>query len=118
MRGNTRLESTWTRSPLPVSSSRRVATLRQTHAQSLSTSAKDFTGSHMKCLRGQQQHSKSLLVPLQQSCQGMFTRSTSTITTRSLMTQMNRQQDSILKYSGDNDRITPQEYKIRVGTGK
>ncbi|KAG0082250.1 hypothetical protein BGZ90_006780 [Linnemannia elongata] len=116
MRGNTRLESTWTRSPLPVSSSRRVATLRQTHAQSLSTSAKDFTGSHMKCLRGQQQHSKSLLVPLQQSCQGMFTRSTSTITTRSLMTQMNRQQDSILKYSGDNDRITPQEYKIRVGT--
>ncbi|KAF8942849.1 hypothetical protein BGZ47_006065 [Haplosporangium gracile] len=33
------------------------------------------------------------------------------------MTQTNRQQDPVLKYSEENDdRITPQEYKIRVGT--
>ncbi|KAK3831221.1 MAG: hypothetical protein JOS17DRAFT_816971 [Linnemannia elongata] len=118
MRNNTRfLKSTWTRSSLPLSSSRRVATLRQTPAQSLSTLAKDLTGSYMKCLRGQQQHNRSLMVPLQQNCQGMFARSTTMITTRTLMTQTNHQQDPILKYSGDNDdHITPQEYKIRVGT--
>ncbi|KAG9070971.1 hypothetical protein KI688_008514 [Linnemannia hyalina] len=47
----------------------------------------------------------------------MFARSTTTITTRTLMTQTNRQQDPILKYFGDNDDgISPQEYKIRVGT--
>ncbi|KAF9135907.1 hypothetical protein BGW39_010722 [Mortierella sp. 14UC] len=41
----------------------------------------------------------------------------SMITTRTLMTETNRKQDPIVKYSGDNDdRITPQEYKIRVGT--
>lgn len=57
------------------------------------------------------------MVPLQQNCQGMFARSTTMITTRTLMTQTNHQQDPILKYSGDNDdHITPQEYKIRVGT--
>ncbi|KAF9928782.1 hypothetical protein FBU30_002102 [Linnemannia zychae] len=39
------------------------------------------------------------------------------LSVRNLMTQANRQQDPVLKYSGDNDNhITPQEYKIRVGT--
>ncbi|KAF9155316.1 hypothetical protein BG015_010340 [Linnemannia schmuckeri] len=118
MRDNTRFsQSTWTRAPLTLTNSCPVAALRQTHAQSLSTSAQKLAGRNMKWFNGQQQHSRSLFVPLQHHCQGTLARSTATILTRTLMTQTNRQQDPVLKYSEDNDdRITPQEYKIRVGT--
>ncbi|KAF9907357.1 hypothetical protein EC991_011006 [Linnemannia zychae] len=41
----------------------------------------------------------------------------SMMTTRTLMTEANPQQNPVVKYSGDNDdRVTPQEYKVRVGT--
>lgn len=124
--GNTRFSaSTCTRSPLTWSNSPRVAVLQQTQGQServagVSTLAQDLTGRNMRCLRGQR-HSRSLFVPLQEHCQSMLTRLTTTKTTmssRTLMTQTNHQQDPIIKYSGDNDdHITPQEYRIRVGTG-
>ncbi|KAG0306099.1 hypothetical protein BGZ97_000873 [Linnemannia gamsii] len=125
IRDNTRfLTSTWTRSPLTWSNSRRVSALQQTPGQSdrvagLSTSAQDLTGSNMRCIQGHQ-HSRRLFVPLQEHCPGILARSTTTmmtIPTRTLMTQTNRQQDSIIKYSGENDDfVTPQEYRIRVGT--
>ncbi|KAK3846265.1 MAG: hypothetical protein J3R72DRAFT_520505 [Linnemannia gamsii] len=122
-RDNTRLAgSTWTRSFLTMSNSRRVTLQHlqqlQAHRQnetvtSFSTSAQSLNRRSIKCLR--RQSNKGLFIPLQQRLQDSWT-SSSKIGTRSLLTN-NHQQDPIVRYSEDNDdRITPQEYKIRVGT--
>ncbi|KAF9101804.1 hypothetical protein BGX29_005246 [Mortierella sp. GBA35] len=110
-------EAGWTRSLLTVGNSPRVMVQQEPHSRNgrgVAILAQDLAGRSVRCMRGQD--CRSLLLPtLQHRSRYTCGRLATTTTARTLMTQT-RQQDPIVKFFGDNDdRITPQEYKIRVG---